>query len=185
MLSSLQLFPIDERIRQTQFWTPSVIADTVGTEASKKEQGTKGRKLLVENGFIDQPVRRAGIYHYLPLGLRVLERIEKLLDKHMRSLGMFLIIMLNIVVFMLEGASKLALSSISHAAVWQKSGRLEGSLADGDHELMGVVDRKSTGLILSPTHEEEIVNAAKHYIKTTRNSLPLRLYQISELNSSS
>lgn len=78
------------------------------------------------------------------------------------------------------GASKLALSSISHEAVWQKSGRLEGNLANGGHEILGVSDRKSSGLMLSPTHEEEIVNTAKHYIQTTRNSLPLRLYQTSE-----
>lgn len=87
MLSNLQLFPIDDRIRHSQFWAPTFIANLDASEASKTEQGTKGKNLLIENGFIQQPVRRAGIYHYLPLGLRVLERLEKLLDKHMRSLG--------------------------------------------------------------------------------------------------
>ena len=120
-----------------------------------------GHSLLVSTGFIHQPKQRAGIFHYLPLGLRVLEKIEQLLDKHMLPLG----------------SSKLALSSITHTDVWQKSERLQGKLEDGDHELVGLLDRKRSGLMLSPTHEEEITMLVQRYAPSHQD-LPLRLYQI-------
>jgi prolyl-tRNA synthetase len=110
-----------------------------------------------------QPKRRAGVFHQLPLGLRVLEKIEKLLDKHMRTLG----------------ASKIAMSSISDADLWRKSGRLEGSIEDGGHELYGLLDRKKSGLMLSPTHEEEVTNLVRTFLASYRD-LPIRLYQVSQ-----
>lgn len=94
----------------------------------------------------------------LPLGLRVQENIERLLDKHMRSLG----------------ASKVSLSSLSSEELWQRSGRLEGR----DSEFFRLKDRKDGTYLLAPTHEEEITSVVADSVHSYKD-LPLRLYQIS------
>jgi prolyl-tRNA synthetase len=67
----------------------------------------------------------------LPLGLRVQEKLERLIDKHMNSLGKLLCFPFNNGagrLMTILGASKLSLSSLSSQALWKKSGRLqEGS----------------------------------------------------------
>jgi prolyl-tRNA synthetase len=98
----------------------------------------------------------SGVFHLLPLGLRVQNKLEALIDKHMHSVG----------------AAKVSLSSISTEALWKKSGRY-----DGHTELLRVEDRKDSGFLLAPTHEEEITSVVAASIKSYRD-LPLRLYQI-------
>ncbi|KAI9735013.1 MAG: hypothetical protein M1818_006590 [Claussenomyces sp. TS43310] len=72
------------------------------------------------------------------------------------------------------GASKLDLSSISSQELWTKSGRL----TDLNSELFLFTDRKDTGYLLSPTHEEEITMLLAGALKSYKE-LPIRLYQIS------
>lgn len=86
------------------------------------------------------------------------DRIERLIDKHMQSVG----------------ASKVSLSSFSSQALWERSGRLEGK----DSELFQLEDRKGSRFLLSPTHEEEITSIAKNAVHSYKD-LPLRLYQVS------
>lgn len=93
----------------------------------------------------------------LPLGLRVQDKIEKLIDKHMQSLG----------------ATKLALSSLSAQSLWEKSGRL----TNGVSELFRLTDRKEQGFLLCPTHEEEITSLVARNVTSYRDT-PLKLYQI-------
>jgi len=100
----------------------------------------------------------SGIFHMLPLANRVQQKIERLVDKHMTSVG----------------ASKVALSSITSESLWTQSGRLSGH----GGELFKVKDRKKGGLMLSPTHEEEITALVATLIKSYKD-VPLRLYQIS------
>lgn len=92
----------------------------------------------------------------LPLGLRVQNKIEALIDKHMNSLR----------------ASKLSLSSISSQELWQQSGRLSTGT-----ELFKFKDRKDTKYLLSPTHEEEITTLIGGMVSSYRD-LPIRVYQI-------
>ncbi|MCJ1383242.1 hypothetical protein MMC17_006880 [Xylographa soralifera] len=99
----------------------------------------------------------SGIFHFLPLGLRVQEKVEKLLDKHMIALG----------------ASKVSLSTFSSESLWQRSGRLTGDRS----ELFQLEDRKGTKFLLSPTHEEEITSLVANTVHSYKD-LPLRLYQI-------
>ncbi|KAI1907549.1 hypothetical protein LOZ65_006757 [Ophidiomyces ophidiicola] len=99
----------------------------------------------------------SGIFHLLPLGLRVQQKLELLIDKHMQSLG----------------ASKLSLSSISSQALWVKSGRL-----NADSEVFRFEDRKGTSLLLAPTHEEEMTTLVGTLVKSYKD-VPLRVYQIS------
>ncbi|KAF7589061.1 hypothetical protein BBP40_004808 [Aspergillus hancockii] len=111
--------------------------------------------LLVRGGFLRQAY--SGIFHMLPLGLRVQDKLERLIDQHMRSVG----------------ASKVSLSSISSQELWEQSGRLgEGS------EVFKFHDRKESRFLLAPTHEEEITTLVGSLTKSYRD-LPVRVYQIS------
>lgn len=99
----------------------------------------------------------SGIFHLLPLGLRVQNKLEALIDKHMSSVG----------------ATKVSLSSISSEELWQRSGRLEGR----DSEFLRLQDRKGAKYLLSPTHEEEITEIVASSVNSYKD-LPLRLYQV-------
>ncbi|TVY43182.1 Proline--tRNA ligase [Lachnellula subtilissima] len=90
--------------------------------------------MLIRAGFLRQA--HSGLFHMLPLGQRVQRKLEALIDKHMSTLN----------------ASKLDLSSISSESLWERSGRLNSV----GSELFRFRDRKDTGYLLSPTHEEEI-----------------------------
>ncbi|KAJ5482086.1 hypothetical protein N7475_000898 [Penicillium sp. IBT 31633x] len=142
---------IDGRSRVSNFWIPT------GGISKKPVEGEKedANDMLIRGGFLRQAY--SGVFHLLPLGLRVQDKLECLIDKHMRSLG----------------ASKVSLSSISSQDLWEQSGRLtEGS------ELFRFKDRKETPFLLAPTHEEEITTLVGN-LTTSYKSLPLRVYQIS------
>lgn len=94
----------------------------------------------------------------LPLGRRVQDKLEALIDKFMSHLG----------------ASKLALSSISSEELWSRSGRLNSI----GSELFRFQDRKDARYLLSPTHEEEITSLVANTVISYKD-LPIRLYQIS------
>jgi prolyl-tRNA synthetase len=133
----------------SNFWIPPL-----NLVKSKGQQQLDSNELLVKAGYLRQAY--AGIYHLLPLGLRVQSKIEALIDKHMSSLR----------------ASKLSLSSISSEELWQQSGRLStGS------ELFKFRDRKDTRFLLSPTHEEEITSLIGGLVSSYRD-LPIRVYQV-------
>ncbi len=135
------------RQRRDDFWSPTVKLKNQRGEAATITT------LLTAGGFIRQ--NYAGIYQFLPLGLRVLEKLERLIDKHMRSLR----------------ASKVSLSSISSQALWNSSGRL-------DHgEMFKFEDRGKAKWLLAPTHEEEFTTMIKDYVDLPRD-LPIRLYQV-------
>ncbi|KAH0388228.1 prolyl-tRNA synthetase, partial [Aureobasidium melanogenum] len=93
----------------------------------------------------------------LPLGNRVQQKLEALIDKHMESIG----------------AAKVSLSTISSEELWKKTGRFVGH----GGELFGFHDRKDAKFLLSPTHEEEITSLVASTVQSYKD-LPLRLYQI-------
>ncbi|MCD6540100.1 MAG: proline--tRNA ligase [Candidatus Omnitrophica bacterium] len=99
----------------------------------------------------------SGIYSYLPLGLRVLRRIEAVVRKNMNSLG----------------AYEVLLPALQPLELWQKTKR---------SDLLGEVmikfkDRRGRILCLGPTHEEVITDLVSKYVSSYRE-LPLILYQI-------
>lgn len=132
--------------RRDSFWSPTPKL------LPKSSEQVDITTLLSAAGFIRQ--NYAGIYQFLPLGLRVLEKIERLIDKHMRSVG----------------ASKVSLSSISSQSLWDRSGRL------GHGEMYRFEDRAKGKWLLAPTHEEEVTTMVQEYVKHPFQ-LPLRLYQ--------
>ncbi|KAI5862662.1 prolyl-tRNA synthetase [Durotheca rogersii] len=133
--------------RRSRFWTP-----VVGMACPKDEDF---HSLLIRAGYLRQS--QSGIFHMLPLGLRVEKKLERLIDKHMAMIG----------------ASKISLSSISSQALWETTGRLEGY----GPELFRFTDRKNYPYLLAPTHEEEITALVAKTVQSYKD-LPLKLYQI-------
>lgn len=140
---------MDGRVRLSNEWAPSG-----GIAASENEDS---HSKLIRAGFLRQT--HSGIFHLLPLGLRVHDKVVSLVDRYMRALG----------------ASRVQLSTISSEALWEQSGRLSkiGS------ELFRFNDRKEGKYLLAPTHEEEITALVARSVKSYKN-LPLRLYQITQ-----
>ncbi|KYG47166.1 hypothetical protein M433DRAFT_152581 [Acidomyces richmondensis BFW] len=151
-------FHQDGRNRLSNFWVPTQKKDRLdGTKTNDDEIHGNGHRYLLRAGYLRQA--HSGIFHLLPLGLRVQDKIERLIDKHMIRLG----------------ASKLSMSTISSEDLWKRSGRLD---AGRGSELFRFEDRKESKYLLSPTHEEEITMIVANTIHSYKD-LPLRLYQIS------
>lgn len=115
-------------------------------------------KLLLRAGYI----RRisSGLYAYLPLMLRVLNKISTIVRSEMD----------------VTGAQECLLPQLQPAALWQESGRWDTyTKAEGIMFTLG--DRRQQELALGPTHEEVITAVARETIRSYRQ-LPLHLYQI-------
>ncbi|KAL1903432.1 hypothetical protein Sste5346_000058 [Sporothrix stenoceras] len=141
---------LDHRNRLSNIWVPS---PQVSLKDAKQDEESHAK--LMRAGFFRQA--HSGVFHMLPLGLRVQDKIEALVDKHMKAIG----------------GSRVSLSSISSAKLWARSGRLESVQS----ELFQFADRKDAKYLLSPTHEEEITELVSQNVRSYRG-LPLRLYQI-------
>jgi prolyl-tRNA synthetase len=124
-----------------------------------KETPTEGEvvshALMLRSGMIRKVA--AGIYTLLPLGVRVLKKVEKIIREEMDR----------------AGAQEVLMSALQPAELWQKSGRWE---AYGP-EMMRLRDRNGRDFCLGPTHEELITELVKNEVRSYRQ-LPLNLYQI-------
>ncbi|TPX33303.1 proline---tRNA ligase [Synchytrium microbalum] len=116
---------------------------------------TSGHDYLVRAGFLRQS--SAGVFTFLPLGLRVLAKLERIIDEEMQRIG----------------GQKLSLPTLLPVDAWEKSGRLASTGA----EMFQLQDRKKSKFVLAPTHEEEITQLVASSVSSHRQ-LPLRLYQI-------
>ena len=154
-VNGIRQYHNDGRNRLSTFWAP-----TGGIEKRSNPVSTDDKEdssaLLHRAGFLRQS--HAGIFDLLPLGLLVQSKLERLVDKHMRSLY----------------ASKLSLSSFASEELWDQSGRL----ATGVQELFKLEDRKGGKFLLSPTHEEKITQLVSGVVGT-ETDLPIRVYQVS------
>lgn len=111
---------------------------------------------LSRAGFIAQVA--SGLYNFLPLGVKVLQNIERIVKEELDE----------------AGCQEVALSFVTPAELWQESGRLEKF----GKELLRFKDRKENLFVLGPTHEEMMVNIVRNRV-TSYKQLPLNLYQIS------
>ncbi|KAK7193469.1 prolyl-tRNA synthetase [Paraphaeosphaeria sporulosa] len=134
----------DSRGRLSKFWAPT---------GGISPQDDDSHALLLKGGFLRQA--HSGVFHLLPLGLRVQNKLESLIDKHMSSIG----------------ASKVSLSHISTEELWKQTGRYSSN-----SELLRINDRRESGFLLAPTHEEEITALVANMVHSYKD-LPLRLYQ--------
>tara|TARA_B100000123_G_scaffold270206_1_gene247703 strand:+ start:3817 stop:5139 length:1323 start_codon:yes stop_codon:yes gene_type:complete len=112
-------------------------------------------QLLIRAGMIKQ--ESSGIYSWLPLGLRVLKKIEKIVRYEQE----------------LAGAIEILMPTLQSSDLWVESGRYDGY---GD-EMLKISDRHKANLIYGPTNEEQVTDIFRSYIKSYKN-LPLNLYHI-------
>jgi prolyl-tRNA synthetase len=119
------------------------------------EAETISHRLMLRAGMIQKLA--SGIYTYLPLGLRVLKKIEAIVRREMSRCN----------------ATELLMPVVIPAQLWQESGRWEHY----GPELLRFTDRKNNPFCLGPTHEEVVVDVARGAIRSYRD-LPLCLYQI-------
>ncbi len=110
---------------------------------------------LTRAGFIEQI--GSGLYNFLPLGKKVLEKIKTIVKEEMDK----------------AGAQEVNLSFVTPASLWQESGRYNVF----GKELLRFKDRKENDFVLGPTHEEAMLSLVKNKI-TSYKQLPLHLYQI-------
>lgn len=112
-------------------------------------------KLLVRAGFIMQVAR--GIYDYLPLGLRVIRKVEAIVRRELDAVG----------------CAEVLMPVIVPAELWQESGRWQKY----GKELLRLKDRHNREFCVGPTHEEVITDIVRKYVRSYRD-LPKHLYQI-------
>lgn len=111
--------------------------------------------LLLRAGMIKNLV--AGVYNYLPLGLKVLTKIEKVIREEMDN----------------AGCIEILCSALQPKELWEESGRW----SKYGPELMRLTDRHDREFCLGPTHEEIFTSLARDLIKSSK-TLPINLYQI-------
>ena len=112
-------------------------------------------KLMLRAGMIRQLA--SGLYTWLPLGLRVLRRVESIVREEMN----------------LAGAQEVLMSSVQPAELWEESGRW----SQFGPELLRVKDRHSRDFCLGPTHEEVVTDVVRREVNSYKQ-LPLNLYQM-------
>ncbi|SDY47035.1 proline--tRNA ligase [Thermoactinomyces sp. DSM 45892] len=112
-------------------------------------------QLLLRAGFIRQLA--AGIYHYLPLGKRVLNKVEQIVREEMDAIG----------------GQELLMPALNPAELWEESGRYDTYGPD----LVRLQDRHDRSFILGPTHEETVTDIVRNEINSYKK-LPATLYQI-------
>ncbi|MFZ5375009.1 MAG: proline--tRNA ligase, partial [Campylobacterota bacterium] len=125
------------------------------TKESPKDAQLPSHIYLSRAGFIAQVA--SGLYNFLPLGKRVLRKIENIINEEMSACG----------------ALEVDLSFVTPAELWEESGRIEKF----GKELLRFRDRKENLFVLGPTHEEMMVNIVRNRV-TSYKQLPLNVYQI-------
>ena len=113
------------------------------------------QKLMLRAGYIKRAA--AGIYTWMPLGLRVLRKVENIVREEMNA----------------AGALELLMPAVQPFELWEESGR---GPAYGP-ELLRFKDRHQRDFVIGPTHEEVITDVVRRDVKSYRQ-LPLHLYQI-------
>lgn len=121
-----------------------------------KDEVAKNAQLLIRAGFVHKEM--AGVYDYLPLGLRTLEKINQLIRSEIGKLN----------------AVEIDMSTLQNPELWQKTGRWEDESVD---VWFRTKLKNDSELGLGLTHEEPITSLLKDHIKSYRD-LPRAIYQI-------
>lgn len=112
-------------------------------------------RLMLRAGMVC--LSSAGIYTWLPLGLRVLKKIEAIIREEQNR----------------AGAQEVLMPTIQSAELWRESGRYD----DYGKEMLRIQDRHEREMLYGPTNEELITDVFRRFVKTYRD-LPKNLYQI-------
>lgn len=135
-------------MRYSKFFLPTLKEDPADAEVIS-------HKLMVRSGMIRKLA--AGIYDYLPLGLRSIRKVENIVREEMNR----------------AGAIELLMPSVLPAEPWKESGRWDKY----GKELLRFKDRAEREFCLGPTHEEIITDIVRREIRSYKQ-LPINLYQI-------
>ena len=112
-------------------------------------------QLMIRAGLISKLA--SGLYSYLPMGLRIIQKVEKIVREEMNK----------------SKALEVLMPVAQPAEIWKESKRWE----EYGPELLRFKDRHDRDFCLGPTHEEVITNIAKQYLRSYKQ-LPINLYQI-------
>ena len=119
------------------------------------EAQIKSHQLMLRAGMIKQS--SAGIYSWLPLGFKVMKKIEQIVREEQNAIG----------------AQELLMPTIQSAEIWKESGRYD----DYGEEMLRIKDRQNREMLFGPTNEELITEIFRSSIKSYK-SLPQLLYHI-------
>ncbi len=122
-----------------------------------KDEDSKSGNLLVRSGMIKKT--SAGVYMMLPLGLRVVNNIKRIIKEEMDA----------------AGAQELLMPSLIPSEVYESCGRLSAF----GNSMFHLKDRANHEMVLGPTHEELFTIAAKSFVSSYKN-LPFTLYQMAD-----
>lgn len=112
-------------------------------------------QLMVRSGMIKQ--ESAGIYSWLPLGIKALKNIENIIRQEQER----------------AGAVEILMPTLQSSDLWSESGRYDGY----GEEMLRVVDRHNRTLIYGPTNEEQVTEIFRKYVKSYKY-LPLNLFHV-------
>ncbi len=140
-------------MRQSQLYTKT-------RKEAPSDEVSKNAILLTRAGFIHKEM--AGVYTFLPLGLRVLKKVEDIIRRHMDEIG-----------------NELVMPSLAPKENWEKTGRLESVdvLMKTAPANKASEEKSTNSYILNPTHEELITPIAKECARSYKD-LPSAFYQI-------
>ncbi len=137
-----------EIMRLSKQYAPTLKEDPADAEIAS-------HRLLVRAGMIRKVA--GGVYTFLPLGMRVLTKIENIVREEMDAIG----------------AHEILMPALQPGELWHESGRWN----DYGPELMRLEDRHGRGFCLGPTHEELVTSIVRSELRSYRQ-LPMTLYQI-------
>src|SRR5689334_19681461 len=135
-------------MRQSQTLVPTL-------KEAPSEAEVPSHIFMVRGGYLRKVA--AGVYSFLPLGWRVIQKISRIIREEMNR----------------SGASEVFLPAVIPAELWQESGRWDKYGA----QLLRFKDRKGGDFVVGPTHEEVVVDLVRGDVRSYRQ-LPLNLYQI-------
>ena len=135
-------------MRLSQYFLP-VLKET------PKEAQIASHRLMLRAGMIQQS--SAGIYSWLPLGKRVLDKIENIVREEQNR----------------AGALEILMPTIQPAEIWQESGRYD----DYGAEMLRIKDRHDRDMLYGPTNEEQITDIFRSHVRSYK-ALPLNMYHI-------
>lgn len=119
------------------------------------EASIASHRLMLRAGMIDQ--NAAGIYTWLPLGEKILMKLDKIIHEEQEKIDCYRMIM----------------PTIQQAKLWQESGRYD----DYGLEMLRMVDRHDREMLYGPTHEEVVTDIMRKHL-TSYKQLPKRVFQI-------
>lgn len=135
-------------MKLSQYYLPTL-------KENPKEAEIVSHRLMLRAGMIRQSA--AGIYSWLPLGLKVLRKIEQIVREEQNA----------------SGAVEVLMPTIQSADLWKESGRYD----DYGQEMLRITDRHERDLLFGPTNEEMITDIIRSSVRSYKD-LPLNLYHI-------